>query len=115
MIHAHWSNVLLSFVTVEIAYADGARQTWDYDCSKFATIEDMQLNMTADFTDTSGYAANPHSVRTDWDNVMLYITRNGDTYTVDLGDVSLTTGQEFANLIFDNIREALGWQPAVIS
>jgi hypothetical protein len=111
----HWSSIYLSYATIEITYSDNARQGWDYDCSKFAAIEDMKANLTADFTDTSGFAADPHIVRTDWADVSLIVTLNGETHTIDLGVPIFTTGAAFADLIFVNIGEALAWQPVAIS
>jgi len=111
----HWSSIYLSYATIEITYSDNARQGWDYDCSKFATLEDMKANLTADFTDTSGFASNPHIVRTDWADVSLIVVLNGETHTIDLGVPTFTNGTDFANLIFSKIGEALAWQPAEIS
>lgn len=100
----HWSKIYINFITIEITYSDGARQGWDYDCSQFATIEDMKLNMTADFE-------NP---RADWASIMIHITRNGESYSGEIGVTNLTGG-DFVIEVFKNIEDMFTWQPAEIS
>ncbi len=101
----HWSAVYLSYVTIEINYSDNARQGWDYDCSKFATLEDMKLNMAADFREP----------RLDWTGLMLFVVRNEETHSADLAIPPYTSGTDFMQYIFTHIEDMLTWQPAEIS
>lgn len=104
MKQAHWSNVYLTFVMIEVTYSDGSRQGWDYDCSRFATLEDMKLNMTADFK----------TPREDGEMMQLFVTRNEEHYSAELPITDLT-GADFVDYIFNAIDEMLTWQPAEIS
>lgn len=101
----HWSQVYLSFVTIEVTYSDSARQGWDYDCSQFSTVEDMKLNMAADFNDP----------RADWSSLMLYVTHNENSWSGEITVPELTTGEDFMTMIFEQIEDMLTWQPVEIS
>lgn len=100
----HWSYILFNFITIEVSYDDGARQAWDYDCAQFATVQDLKLNMAADFVER----------RPTWESLMVYVTRNGESFSaeVEVGDL---TGGDFVLYVFEVIEEMLEWQQAVIS
>lgn len=101
---AHWSSIYLTYVIIEINFSDGSRQGWNYDCSHFATIEDMKLNMAADFRDPRKDATVMH----------LFVTRNDDNWSGELPVTDLTE-EDFVNYIFDEIEDMLTWQQAEIS
>jgi hypothetical protein len=101
----HWSMIFVNYITIEATFNDGARQGSNYDCLHFATIEDLEANMAADF----------NLPQSDWKDVLLHITLNDEHHTVDLGVPEFESGQEFASQVMQIVGETLGWQPAVIS
>lgn len=101
----HWSQIYVTFITIEVTYADSARQGWDYDCSKFSTMQDMKANMIADFVNR----------RDDWGGVFLHFSINDANYSGELPVPDWTNAEDFTNSILEYIGDVLGWQQAAIS
>lgn len=92
----HWSVFYVNFITIEVGYADGARQGWDYDCVQYESLDNVKRNMADDF----------RTPREDWDYVMLYVLRSGVSYTAEL-EVNGLTGDEFSAYVFEAIEEMI--------
>lgn len=105
MKQAHWSLIYVNFISIDVEYTDGARQGWDYDCSKFATIQDAEKNMAADF----------NIVREGWVSCTVHALLNDQHYSFDMGVPEFVDGEDFAQQVFEIIGEMLGWQPVAIS
>lgn len=92
----HWSQIYLNFITIEVTYADTARQGWDYDCSQFPDIEAVKLNMANDFL----------TPRPDWDILMVHASLNDNHASAELA-IPIMTGEDFAQYILDAVEEML--------
>lgn len=92
MAKIHWSKIGLNVVFVEAAYLDGARQTWEYDCAQYESLDALKANMQEDFTQP----------RLDRSEVTLHYRYQDNFYSVDLGPTEVT-GRAFVNLVFDEI------------
>lgn len=96
MINIHWSESYVKFITIEAEYHDGARQTWDYDCIQYETLESLKQNMSDDFSYPSQ----------DISDVFFYFVINNMSITVDIGELQ-HSGDDFVNLVFDSIEDII--------
>lgn len=93
----HWSKRYLKLATIEIVYQNGARQTWDYDCSQYEDIDKLKADMANDFKESKNNTS----------SIMLYFTRADKHHTVDLENTNVV-GLDFANMVFDSIKTEIG-------
>lgn len=100
---AHWSDVYVNHITIEIAYSDGSRQWWGYDCSQYPTMATAKSDMAHDFRDGV-----PHDA-----TLMVFALHDGTTASLDIVVRGLS-GADFSEYIFSEVGEAL-WQPAGLS
>lgn len=92
----HWSQLEVSFITIEVTYSDTARQGWDYDCSQFPNLEAVQANMANDFL----------APRPDWEILMVHASLNDNHASAEL-NIPIMTGEDFAEYIIENVQEML--------
>lgn len=92
----HWSEPYLNFITIEITYEDNARQTWDYDCYQYESLEALKLNMTADFAEP----------RLDRAITIVNFTSPLGDFTSDISGTELI-GSDFTDLVFESIEGEL--------
>lgn len=92
----HWSQPYLNYITLEITYNDESRQTWDYDCIQYDSLDYLKADMSADFAD-------PDMNRTD---IFIVAYRSGESLTANV-ELPAVKGEEFTKFVFDIIEGEL--------
>lgn len=45
----HWSDDYIKSISIKIEYSDGSAQWWDFDATRYATLEDYKNDIAEDF------------------------------------------------------------------